>query len=313
MSNNMISSILSGDRAFIARAISMIENEDPEINDIMSKLYSKTGNAFVIGITGPPGTGKSTLINQLISSFRKLNKKVGVIAIDPSSPISGGSLLGDRLRMQDHGSDSGVYIRSMASGNRSGGLAKATRRSISVLDASGFDVIIVESVGAGQSEVDILKITDTVVIVLMPELGDDIQMYKAGLMEIGDIFVINKSDLKGSDKMYTRLLAYIGSNENNNWSPNVIQTISTDGTGISNLLKSILARKEFITNSLNHPSYKKNKIKNQILDIMIENLKTSFLQEVNNDINLDSLVDEVYKNEIDPEQAAAVLKTKLDS
>lgn len=312
MTSDFVSSILSGDRRTIARMISMIEKNDPRIIDILSELYPKTGNAFIIGITGPPGTGKSTLINQLINSYRKLNNKVGVIAIDPSSPITGGSLLGDRLRMNNHNLDSNVYIRSMTSGNKSGGISRYTRRSISILDASGIDIIIVETVGTGQSEVDILKITDAVVIVLMPELGDDIQIYKAGLMEIGDIFVVNKSDLKGSDKMYTKLLNGISA-KNDNWLPKVIKTISTNGDGIDDLIESISDRKNFLNELSNNTSNKKTKIENQILEILIDEINQSFTKQIENHPDLDKLVDKVLMKQIDPEQAAIILKQKLEN
>lgn len=312
MTSDFVSSILSGDRRTIARMISMIEKNDPRIIDILTELYPKTGNAFIIGITGPPGTGKSTLINQLINSYRKLNNKVGVIAIDPSSPITGGSLLGDRLRMNNHNLDSDVYIRSMTSGNKSGGISRYTRRSISILDASGIDIIIVETVGTGQSEVDILKITDAVVIVLMPELGDDIQINKAGLMEIGDIFVVNKSDLKGSDKMYTKLLKGISA-KNDNWLPKVIKTISTNGDGIDDLIESISDRKNFLNELSNNTSNKKMKIENQILEILIDEINQSFIKQIENHPDLDKLVDKVLMKQIDPEQAAIILKQKLEN
>ena len=310
MSDDFVSSILSGDRRAIAKAISMIENEDSKIGDIISQLYPKTGNAFVVGITGPPGTGKSTLINGLIENYRKLNKKIGVLAIDPSSPITGGSLLGDRLRMSTHNLDPNVYIRSMSSGNKSGGLSKYTRRSLSILDASGLDLIIVETVGAGQSEVDILKITDAVVIVLMPELGDDIQIYKAGLMEIGDIFVVNKSDLDGSDQMYTKLLS-ASKQKNDKWMPKVIKTASIDGLGIDDLIHSITEREEFLKDSSKHSSAIENNIKDEILSVVIDDLSKTLSEKIKNHPDFQNLVDQVLSKKIDPDQAARLIKEKL--
>ena len=310
MSDDFVSSILSGDRRAIAKAISMIENEDSKIGDIISQLYPKTGNAFVVGITGPPGTGKSTLINGLIENYRKLNKKIGVLAIDPSSPITGGSLLGDRLRMSTHNLDPNVYIRSMSSGNKSGGLSKYTRRSLSILDASGLDLIIVETVGAGQSEVDILKITDAVVIVLMPELGDDIQIYKAGLMEIGDIFVVNKSDLDGSDQMYTKLLS-ASKQKNDKWMPKVIKTASIDGLGIDDLIHSITEREEFLKDSSKHSSAIENNVKDEILSVVIDDLSKTLSEKIKNHPDFQNLVDQVLSKKIDPDQAALLIKEKL--
>ena len=212
--------------------------------------------------------------------------------------------------MNTHNLDPNVYIRSMSSGNKSGGLSKYTRRSLSILDASGLDLIIVETVGAGQSEVDILKITDAVVIVLMPELGDDIQIYKAGLMEIGDIFVVNKSDLDGSDQMYTKILT-ASKQKNDNWIPKVIKTISIDGSGIDDLIHSITEREKFLKDSSKHSSTEENNIKDEILSVVIENISQTLREKIKNHPDFQNVVEQVLSKEIDPEQAAILIKEKL--
>ena len=251
------------------------------------------------------------MINRLIENYRKLDKKIGVIAIDPSSPITGGSLLGDRLRMSNHNLDPNVYIRSMSSGDKSGGLSRYTRRSLSILDASGLDIIIVESVGAGQSEVDILKITDVVVIVLMPELGDDIQIYKAGLMEVGDIFVVNKSDLDSSDQMYTKLLN-ASKIKNDKWMTQVIKTNSITGSGIDRLITSISERKKFLTELSEQSLINENRIKNEILDVMLDDFSKSLSKKILNHSDFQNIVDQVLMKKMDPEQAATILKKRLN-
>ncbi len=210
----IVEGLLSGNRRALARAITYIENEYPESKEIMKQIFSKTGRAHVVGLTGFPGVGKSTLVSKLTEEFRKRGKKVGIIAIDPGSPFTGGALLGDRLRLDGMDSrkqlwtDPGIFFRSMSSRGRAGGLAAKTGDVVRLLDAFGFDVILVETVGAGQSEVDIIEVADTSVVVMMPETGDEIQVNKAGILEIGDIYVVNKADLGGAEKV-ERWLKYM--------------------------------------------------------------------------------------------------------
>ena len=226
----------------IAKTISLIEDNSNQKKTILSKLYAKTGSAHRIGITGPPGAGKSSLINILIQKLRSKNKKVAIICIDPTSPFSGGAILGDRIRMLKHYSDPGVYIRSMASRNASGGLSLASSEASDVLDANGFDVIIFETLGVGQVEIDVMNEADTVAVVLVPESGDDIQMMKSGLIEIADIYVVNKSDRSGANRLTTTLTNMLETNPNpieNSWDIPILNTNALSNTGIDSFLDSI--------------------------------------------------------------------------
>ena len=226
----------------IASTISLVENNSPKKKDILSDIYSKTGKAQRIGITGPPGAGKSSLIDNLIKKFRSMDKRVAVLCIDPTSPFSGGAILGDRIRMLQHHSDQGVFIRSMASRNASGGLSLATSEAADILDASGFDIIIFETLGVGQVEIDVINETDTVLVVLVPESGDDIQMMKSGLIEIADLYIVNKSDRQGSSRLVLTLKNMLETNpsmEKTDWDIPVLMTNSLNGEGVEELIQSI--------------------------------------------------------------------------
>ena len=235
----------------IASTISLIENNSPKKKDILSTLYSKTGKAQRIGITGPPGAGKSSLIDNLINQFRSMDKKVAVLCIDPTSPFSGGAILGDRIRMLKHHSDKGVFIRSMASRNASGGLSLATSEAADVLDANGFDVIIFETLGVGQVEIDVINETDTVVVVLVPESGDDIQMMKSGLIEIADLYVVNKSDRQGANRLVLTLKNMLDTNpsmEKTDWNIPVLTTNALSSAGVEELIESIKGHFQYLNN-----------------------------------------------------------------
>ena len=238
--DNIIEGIIKGDHRYLAKAISLVENDDPQAEDILSKLskYNRSNSkSVVIGITGPPGTGKSTLVDQIIKSFRTSQKSIGVIAIDPTSPFSGGAILGDRIRMKKHSLDEKVFIRSMAIRDGHGGISSSTNKVISLLQSSGKDIIIVETVGAGQSDTEIIKISDVVIVVLIPELGDEIQIMKAGLLEIADIYVVNKSDLDGSDQLASELELGISTNLSSRSHPSVVKTSSKNNEGLDSLME----------------------------------------------------------------------------
>ncbi len=231
--------IAQGDVRSIARAATWIENRRPEAETLLRELFPRTGRAMILGVTGAPGAGKSTLGDQLIEKLRAEGKTVGVIAVDPTSPYTGGAILGDRIRMQRHHADPGVFIRSMATRGWLGGLAAATTEMTMLLDAAGFDVVLVETVGVGQDEVEIARLADVTLVVMVPGMGDDVQAIKAGIMEIADVFVINKADQPGAEKLERELKSYLTlSHRPDGWSPPIVKTVASDGQGIAELLEA---------------------------------------------------------------------------
>jgi GTPase len=235
-----IQRLRAGDVLTLARAISTVENRSPGWADLLKALFPQTGHARILGLTGAPGAGKSTLVDQLARHYRKENRTVGIIAVDPTSPYTGGAILGDRIRMQDHFSDPGIYIRSMATRGSLGGLARATADVATVMDASGRDLIMIETVGVGQDEVDIVRLADVTVVILVPGMGDDVQTIKAGIMEIADIFVINKSDREGAERVEGEIRALQSlAIRSDGWTPPIVKTVASDGTGITELAAAI--------------------------------------------------------------------------
>ncbi|MDR0616545.1 MAG: methylmalonyl Co-A mutase-associated GTPase MeaB [Synergistaceae bacterium] len=259
---------LAGDQRSMARLISLIERRDSCSIDLMKQIYPHTGRAHTIGITGSPGAGKSTLVSRLIESFRQTGRTVGVIAVDPSSPFSGGAVLGDRLRMQDHALDSGVFIRSMGSRGNLGGLSGATHEAALVLDACGYDIVLIETLGVGQSEIDVIRISDTVCLVLVPGAGDDVQVMKAGIMEIADIFVVNKSDRDGAEKVALDVKVMLDLVSGRKWRPPVSLASARDGGGIGEIIENIARHRKHLAESEDGKSRRLSKIKNEVEEIL---------------------------------------------
>ena len=259
--------------------IRLIEDNDPSAFELLKQLYPHAGGAFIIGITGSPGVGKSTLIDAMITEFRKLGKKVAVIAVDPSSPVSGGAILGDRIRMQRHATDTGVFIRSMASRGQKGGLSRATKDAVIVLDAMGYDVIIIETVGAGQAEFDIAGLAHSVGIVSIPGTGDGIQAVKAGILETGDIFIVNKSDKPDADAACHELVMMLGMRNlsETQWTPGVLKTIARNGTGVDKLAQSFLSHFNFMK-------------KNGLIDLKRKKMEQMYFQSILKDLTLEKIL-----------------------
>src|SRR5881296_756429 len=305
MTGNLASQVLKGDHRALAKAISIVEAGGEPCRVLIRELHPHTGKAFTVGITGPTGTGKSTLVDKAIEEFRKRGKKVGVLAIDPSSAFTGGALLGDRLRMLDHSLERDVFIRSMASRGDVGGLARAARNTIRVLDAAGMDVVIVETVGAGQAEVEVASAVAATVVVLMPQLGDEVQAFKAGFGEIGDIFVVNKSDLANPSKTMYNIAS--GLKEKDGWRPPVLKTVAIKGIGVPSVVDSIEKFQKFLDDHGIREERRNKRLESELIEAAFSDFHRETVDRLKNDREWNSLVGQVVERKLDPETAASRL------
>ena len=306
MTNDLIMDFRS-----LAKLISKIENNRTGFEDDLMSLYKENSETLTIGITGPPGAGKSSLTDRIIKEYRNLGKTVGVVAVDPSSPFSGGAILGDRIRMSDHASDPGVFIRSMGSRGSLGGLAPATIDVLNLMKSVGFDVLIVETVGVGQSEIDVMSIADTVLLVLVPGLGDDIQALKAGIMEIADIFVVNKADKDGKEKLIAEISMIINLNKHRFlWVPPVVETIATENQGIGRLMDSIADRNSWLKES--GTDVKKGKIINQFKHKAMDRIGYEIMNLLNSKGIIEDWTQGIIDGRTNPYSAMSELDKNLE-
>jgi len=311
MPTDLAEGVLSGDRRAAARLITLIEDGDESIRPQLARLHIGGGGAHIIGITGTPGAGKSTLIHKLAKCWRKAKKTVGIIAVDPSSPFTGGALLGDRIRMQDLATDSGVFIRSMSSRGSSGGVARATADAVRVLDALGMDMVIVETVGAGQSEVAVMDVVQTVVVVVVPGLGDDIQAIKAGILEIGDIFVINKADRDGVEATQRELEMMLEFDDDcrKGWRPQIVRTVASKSEGIEELIGKIEGHREMMKREGLLEESERRRCRREVLELLKHKAVLSLLAEYGPD-DFDALVKAVAERKIHPHDAVERIMEK---
>jgi len=309
--NDLASKVLQGDTRAIARMITLIENNDSDAIDAMKEIHKKSGNAQVIGITGVMGSGKSSLIFELAYSYRKQGKKVGIIAIDPTSPFTGGALLGDRVRMMKLATDDNVFIRSMGTHGMLGGLASSVFDVVEIFDAAGMDIILIETVGVGQAEVDIVKIADTTLVVLVPGLGDSIQTIKAGLMEIADIFVVNKADKQGVEQVVAEIESMLDISSKSDRETPIVQTSTKKNQGISELLNKISSHREYLKKEKRLEVKRRKRYETELTEIIRKRLMNLIFDESKFKGKIDRLIDQISKKELDPYSAADEILGKI--
>jgi len=304
----LVQQLLQGDRRALARLISLVERDDPTLPKVLSALRPHTGKAYMVGITGPPGSGKSTLTDAMIETLRKQGRTVGVIAVDPNSPFTGGAVLGDRVRMQRHALDDGVYVRSMGARGHLGGLAGASRNASRILDAYGRDYIVLETVGVGQSELEVSSLSDTTVVVLNPSQGDEIQAIKAGILEIADIFVVNKADLPGADRAVKQLReTYRDDMAEGDWLPPIVKTVATKGEGIDSLLKAIADHREHVKSSGRLEEKRRIQLRDEVLDLVAEKARRGAARQLSDGTELAARLSQQPLAVLDPYEIAATI------